>query len=241
MSFDCERSARNVQDLKCQFGELTSSSGSTQHPEEILHRGSVPQIVLVAAPTMQSCQRRGRELLNERRKHQHPSLTASHMQRKRSSSLGAEVSLTIDHSYVPVQPEEVDGSPVSPSPKPVQPEADGNSVHTSPRQNKKLPTESCSDAAAADSLEKKADLEGEGSPLADKESEEEVGTSSGDGPMENEQLLQELAKCRKQIQVRNAMQCNVGHVPQSTFFLLMKLSLLFRVHVCSISTLLSEI
>jgi len=52
MSVDCEQSPRNLQDLKHQF-EI--NSGSTE-----LHRGSVPQIVLLAAPTMQSCQRRGK-------------------------------------------------------------------------------------------------------------------------------------------------------------------------------------
>lgn len=175
MSVDCEQSPRNLQDLNRQFG---SSSGSTE-----LHRGSVPQIVLLAAPTMQSSQRRGRELLNERRKPQRSSLATSQIQRKRSSSLGAEVSLTVDHSYVPVQREE-----------------DGSSVSTSPKQSQKLSTESCSEVAAAESLEKKVDLE-EGSPLADKEGEQESDTSPDDGMMEKDQLLQELAKCRKQIQV----------------------------------------
>ena len=93
------------------------------------------------------------------------------------------MSLIVDHSYVPVQQEE-----------------DGSSVRTSPKQSQKLSTESCSEVAAAESLEKKAGL-GEGSPLADKEGEQESDTSPDDGMMEKDQLLQELAKCRKQIQV----------------------------------------
>lgn len=77
----------------------------------------------------------------------------------------------------------------------------GGSVSASPGDSRKGSIESSGEVVAAEIAEKKADSEDD-APVRDKETREGGGNSSSDGVTEREQLLQQLANCKKQIQVK---------------------------------------
>ena len=74
------------------------------------------------------------------------------------------------------------------------------SASPSPGESRKGSIESSGEVVAPEIAEQKPDSEKD-TPVCDKETREEGGNSSSDGVTETEQLLQQLANCKRQIEV----------------------------------------
>ena len=94
------------------------------------------------------------------------------------------------------------GGSVSASPSPGESRKGSTEVSASPSpgESRKGSTESSGEVVAPEITEQKPDSE-EDTPVCNKDTQEEGGNSSSNGVTETEQLLQQLANCKRQIEV----------------------------------------